>query len=101
MKAVQLDITLEIPMSEDDIAQTGESGFWRQVLERMKHDADEEAAKVGGRVVTDRMPEVAEPRFAERASGIFVGGTSQWLLCASRWWVEVPESFDVHTAART
>lgn len=100
MKPQQIDITVEIPMGEDDIEQARREDFWREGMEYMRRLADEKAAAVGGHVVTDRPPELLEPRFANRASALYVGGTQNWLLWASRWWVEVPESFDVHAAAR-
>lgn len=99
MKPQQIDVTLEIPMSQDDIEQARRPDFWRQGIEAMREIADSEAAKIGGHVVTDRLPEIAEPKFANRASPLFVGQEQNWMLWASRWWVEVPESFDVHTAA--
>jgi hypothetical protein len=99
MKAQQIDILLEIPVSEDDIEQARREEFWREGMEYMRQLADQKAAAFGGHVVTDRLPEMGEPQFANRASGIFVGETQNWLLWASRWWVEVPDSFDVCAAA--
>jgi len=101
VKQQQIDVMLEIPMGEDDIEQARREEFWREGMEYMRELADQKARAVGGHVVTDRPPEILEPRYADRASALYVGGSQHVLLWASRWWVEVPESFDVHTARTT
>lgn len=93
MKREKVEVRLEIPMSEDDLTQMQDERFWREGMEYMRRQADQKAAEAGGYVVTDTSPEFTNPQVAAHP---LLGGN--WLLWASRWTVEVPESFHVPSA---
>jgi hypothetical protein len=91
VKSVQVDVLLRIPLGDDDFTQIDKPDFWRQGMEMMRTQAETKAATVGGYVPTDRRPEFTEPQISSHA---VLGGN--WLLWASRWWVEVPDSAQIH-----
>lgn len=85
---MEIAVTLEVPLG-DDIEQATTEWFWRSTMERMRTEAERVCAGVQGRVMTDRMPTILQPRIGEHPT---FGG--DWMLIASRWWVEVPDSFE-------
>jgi hypothetical protein len=67
-----------------------------ELVEKCRVKAEAEVRLVGGRLRTDRMPEF----YIRRGSDLVEGG--DYLLVASRWHVDVPNSFDPqHAAARS
>lgn len=91
MKRAQIDVSLEIPYGEmlDSIGSTADKNALAAALvERVRGKAEEEARRVGGRVVTDTPPEF----YIRRGSHVVKGG--DWFLVASRWTVDVPNAFD-------
>ena len=87
MREAQLDVTLEIQVM-DDVAVMGDTDFWRGAMEKMREEADRLAATVpGARLRTDRPPEIISRLGSHN---LLLG---EWVLVASRWWVDVPESF--------
>lgn len=91
MKDVQIDVILPIPNGEiaDQIRTTVEKNMVAaEIVENSRHGAETLAARVGGRVRTDRQPEW----YIRRGSHFVHGG--DYLLVASRWWVTVPNWFD-------
>lgn len=87
MKLQKIDILLEVPKS--DLVALGRDGAARYVVEKLRHGAEDKAHEVGGRVVVDRAPEI----MIQEGSRLDVGG--DWLLLAGRFWLEVPDTFDV------
>lgn len=94
MKTAQIDV--EIEMDADEI-QIGDRNFARQVMERMRDKADAEARAVGGTLRTDVIPEFNTMRAMR--PGTSFEQAREVVLCASRWTVDVPESFDPERAA--
>jgi hypothetical protein len=90
MKEARVAVRMEVPLNENDLKDVSDPDFARQGMEYMRRQADELAASVGGRVVTDRLPSFTEPRLTSHA---VLGGN--WLLWASMWWVEVPDHVDI------
>lgn len=84
-KEAQIDVEMEVPVNDYLV---GDEAFARGLIEKMREKADAEARLAGGTLRTDRLPELNTMR---ATSPIFGGDL---LLVASRWWVEVPESFD-------
>ena len=88
MRTALLDVHLEVRVPDQVDETGGDPEFWRQAIERMREKADEMATAGGGRLRTDRAPEM----LSKRASHMLVPGA--WILMATRWHVDVPESFD-------
>ena len=88
MRTALLDVRLEVRVPQDVDETGGDPAFWRQAIERMREKADEMASATGGALRTDRPPEM----LSKRASHALVPGA--WILMATRWHVDVPESFD-------
>jgi hypothetical protein len=59
-----------------------------RVVEPLRIKAEQEVRAVGGRLRTDRMPEI----YFRRGSHLTRGG--DYLLAAARWHAEVPNAFD-------
>lgn len=96
MKDVQIDVELAIPQGEivDAVSSTfGKNVLAKDIIDRVRQRADDEAHRVGGRLHTDRIPEF----YIRRGSDVIHGG--DFLLVASRWWVSVPNAFDPARAA--
>lgn len=96
MKIVRIDV--ELPVEKGEIADhlyttEAKNRLSAALVERVRGKADEEARAVGGRLLTDSLPEF----YLRRGSHVVFGG--DYLLVASRWKVEVPESFDPKRAA--
>lgn len=85
MKQQQIDVEIEIPVNDYLV---GDENFARQIIERMREKADAEVSAAGGRLRTDRLPDIN----TMRATSPIYGG--DLLLVASRWWADMPESFD-------
>lgn len=90
MKAAEVCVRMEVPLNEDDLKDMSDPAFMCQAIEYMRSEADKLAATVGGHVVTDRTPSFVPPQVTSHA---ILGGN--WLLMASKWWVEVPDHVDV------
>ncbi len=88
-------VRLDIPLSEDDLANLHDPLFWRQGIESMQRQAEALAAQAGGRLLMTRKPAFTEPQVS---SHVLLGGN--WLLWASMWYVEVPESFVLPTTGQ-
>lgn len=86
MREAQLDVTLEILVA-DDTAVMGDQEFWRQAMEKMRVKADELCAAAGARLRTDRPPEIISKIASHRLT------QGDWVLVASRWWADVPDTF--------
>lgn len=96
MKIVKIDIEQELPAGEflDGFRSTQEKTIAsKAIINQAREKADQEARLVGGRVRVDMKPEF----YIRRGSHVLLGG--DLMLVASRWSVEVPDSFDPHTAA--
>jgi hypothetical protein len=77
-----VDVRLEVPVRE--LAALGDDGP-RQVVERMRDSADRLCAERGGRLRTDRAPELIVQEAQHPLLGDFT-------LFASRWAAVAPES---------
>lgn len=86
MRPAQIDIQMEVQVTYD-LDSAADPRFWAEATEAMLHKADEVASSVGGRVRTDRPPEI----LSKIGTHNLVGG--EWVLVASRWWVDVPDDF--------
>jgi hypothetical protein len=86
VKPQQLDVQLEIPMSQvrQYASRRGEIG--PEIIDMSRQRAEELCREAGATLRTDRVPEFV---FSEAQSPL-VGDV---LLVGSRWWAEVPESF--------
>jgi hypothetical protein len=85
----KIDVTYEIEVT-DDLSALADPAFHRAAIEHMRTKAEALAAQAGGFVRTDRTPEISFPRVASPASPLMSG---QFVLYASRWYVDVPETF--------
>lgn len=94
MRTAQIDVEIEFDADEHQI---GDRDFPRQVMERMREKADAEATAAGGRLRTDVLPEFNTMRAMR--PGTSFAEAREVVLCASRWTVDVPESFDPARAA--
>lgn len=81
MRDAFVDVMLEVPVRE--LAALPDPT--RALYERMREGADARCAEVGGRLRTDRAPEVR----VQEADHPLIGGVT---LVASRWAVVVPDS---------
>lgn len=90
MKIQRLQVEAEIEFREIEALGPGKAE--RHVIELLRGKAEREAAAVGGRLVTDTMPEMV---VAKRAS---VLTNQDFLLVGTRWLVEVPDSFVLPSA---
>lgn len=89
MREALIDVTYEIEVT-DDLKELADPSFHRAAMEHMRHKAFAAAAEAGGYLRTDRPPQISIPRVASPASPLLSG---QYVLYASRWHVEVPETF--------
>lgn len=91
MRTALIDVTYEIEVGDDELQHLSDPNFHRAAMERMRDKASVIAREAGGYVRTDRAPEISIPRVAESTSPVL--GHKSFVLYASRWHVEVPESF--------
>lgn len=89
MREALLDVTYEIQVT-DDLKELANPAFHRAAMEHMRHKADAAATAAGGYLRTDRAPQISIPRVASPASPLLGG---QYVLYASRWHAEVPDTF--------
>ncbi len=84
MKEQILDLTLDLPVAE--VERLGDhSGD--EILRRLRYEADRRAREAGGWVIETRLPELVVRQGRSALLGDMV-------LVGSRWWLEVPDSFD-------
>jgi hypothetical protein len=81
VRDVLLDVTLEVP--RDDLTA---DGALAGVLEKLRGKADEQCQHVGGRLRTDREPQIVVQEAEHRLTG------EAYVLFATRWAAVVPES---------
>lgn len=81
-------VRFDVPLGDEDKHNLNDPEFWRQGMEAMQRQAEALAREAGGRVDPTRKPAFTEP---QRSSHALLGG--DWLLWASMWWVEVPNTF--------
>lgn len=94
MRAVQIDVQLEIRLAEAHRMAINHGSIGPEVIEASRERAEQlvRSAGVTAYLRTDRVPEFV---LAEAQSPL-VGDV---LIVASRWWAEVPESFQPDTCA--
>lgn len=96
MKTAQIDVEVAIEQGElmDVLTSTSEKNkVATDIVEKHRVKAEQEARAVGGRLVTDTLPQW----YIRRGSDLINGG--DYILTASRWTVVVPNSFDPKRAA--
>lgn len=96
MKTAKIDIESAIPEGEmmDNLTSTEmKNRLAKELIDSHRERADRAAREVGGTVRTDWTPEW----YIRRGSHVTFGG--YFLLCASRWMVDVPNNFDAREAA--
>lgn len=84
MKEQVLDLTLDLPTAE--VERMGEHSG-KEILNRLRYEADRRAAEVGGHVIETRLPEI----IVRQGQSPILGDMT---LIGTRWWLEVPDSFD-------
>lgn len=84
MKEQVLDLTLDLPVAE--VERMGDRSG-EEILNRMRYEADRRAETAGGRVIETRLPEIIVRQGRSALLGDMV-------LVGTRWWLEVPDSFD-------
>lgn len=84
-RRVKLDILLDVPKA--DVERLGKAGAARFVMEKLRHSADAEAAKVGGQVVTTVRPELQ----IQVGQNPLLHHGQDMLLVAGRFAVDVPD----------
>lgn len=89
MREALIDVTYEIEVA-DDLVALADPAFHRAAMEHMRDKAARQAEAVGGYLRTDRAPEISVPKVASPSSPLLPG---QFVLYASRWHVEVPDTF--------
>lgn len=94
MKAVQLDVQLEISMEQARRMAANHGTIGPEIIEASRARAEQLVREAGitAYLRTDRVPEFV----ISEAQSLLVGDV---LLVASRWWAEVPESFQPDTAS--
>jgi hypothetical protein len=90
MREALIDVTLEVEVT-NDLDAISDPQFHRQAMERMRDKAEVAAREAGGRLRTDRMPELMVPQKVSPTSPLLQH--QDYVLFASRWHVEVPEHF--------
>ncbi len=92
MRAVQLDVQLEIPLADAHRLAANRGSIGPEIIDMSRERAEQlvRSAGVTAYLRTDRVPEFV---LAEAQSPL-VGDV---LIVASRWWAEVPESFQPDT----
>jgi hypothetical protein len=83
----------EAMLAENLFSTARKNALAADVVERCRVKAEQVAREVGGRLRLDRPPEF----YIRRGSDLVEGG--DYLLVASRWTVDVPNSFDPERAA--
>lgn len=81
MRDTFLDVTLAVSQRELDVADDPSA----LVLEKMRGEADRVCMEVGGRLRTDRNPEVVIRNAEHKLTG------ERYVLLATRWAVVVPD----------
>ena len=96
MKTTFLDVLVEIDQADllDGLTTTEKKdALSTEIVEKHRTKAEQECREAGGRLVVDTAPQFS----VSRGSNVLLGG--DFILTASRWTVEVPESFDPAEAA--
>jgi len=86
VKPHQLDVLLEIPMSQADRMARDRGAIGPEIVDMSRWRAEELCREAGGTLRTDRTPEFT---MSEGQSPLL----GDMLLVGSRWWAEVPENF--------
>jgi hypothetical protein len=95
VKTERIVVRFDVPLTHDDLANLNDPQFWTQGIESMRRQATALAQEAGGRLHPTQPPRFTQPITSSHAT---FGGN--WLLWASMWYVEVPESFVMPTSGQ-